>query len=901
MAKGTLDLSWALSSTRVQVSDSPVTLAAVTGSNASTADITYSVVTQGGTSCAFGSNAQDATSFHTLTFNATGTCQVKAEATQTHYNNWGPITHNITVSNNTPVGITWSGYPNSNRVGMGGGNVEPNTPTFNPSSGTTGRYSHTGTGCEVDSDGTLTPLIADDSCVVTLTATTTDSSYDTGTTQLTVNVIKSDQSAPGASDVYGSSPSLVTGGTLGVVAHPSGHGGVTYQTTTADKCEVTPGGDITALLNGPCTIQAKWGGDTSYNPSAWGTVQTIQIGLGTLSITDTGSYTGSLLVGNAAGLTPSTPTTNPTGANFVYDLKQGETDCTLDATTGASHGKVIAANVAVTSGTTACTVVLTARKSGYNPATAELQVDLQGAALVFETVAPPAYPYPGFETDGSIEVGDLPSSDDNGISVTWSFVAVGSQSDGSAKNNVCTVDNSSSSATFGDVTADTAASAGDVCTVTITANTATLGYESWSQDIELEMGFLPVVEITGGYNYYCARFANGKAKCWGSATGGRLGNGDTTNHIGDAANEMGSSLAFIDFGTNTVKRLASRSEQFNCAILNDGTLKCWGASSRSYVHGYLGVGYATSLVDSFDPSVPHTIDLGSNQVAVEVVAGQYQICARVISNTQTDESLANIKCWGRNDAGNLGYGDTISRDTPPAETINLGLNKTAKQVAVGSSFACAILNDDTVKCWGAGGNGRLGHGDNNNRNAPESTDTVDFGSDDEGQALTAKYISLGEYHACAILSDDSLKCWGYNSDTLGNGSSGGDQSTPQSVNTGQGVKFVLANSYRTYVILMDGTVRSWGNNSKGALGYENTTWLNAPISTAVNLGTGRTARMLAGPNSSRKYHVCALLDDYTVKCWGEDYEGALGNGAGSDNIGDDSGEMGDSLPVVDLF
>ena len=49
VAKGTLDLSWALSSTRVQVSDSPVTLAAVTGTDASTADITYSVVTQGGT------------------------------------------------------------------------------------------------------------------------------------------------------------------------------------------------------------------------------------------------------------------------------------------------------------------------------------------------------------------------------------------------------------------------------------------------------------------------------------------------------------------------------------------------------------------------------------------------------------------------------------------------------------------------------------------------------------------------------------------------------------------------------------------------------------------------------------------------------------------------------------
>ena len=773
--------------------------------------------------------------------------------------------------------------------------MAPNTPTFNPSSGTSGTYSYTGTGCSVNAAGTLTPLIADDSCVVTLTATTTQSNYDTGTTQFTVNVIKSDQDAPGSSDVYGGSPSLVTGGTLSVNAAPNGgHGTLTYQTTTADKCQVTPGGGetpggvITALLNGPCTIQAKWGGDDSYNPSAWGTVQTIQIGLGTLSITAPGSYTGPLVVGNATGLTPSTPTTNPTGADLVYALKQGETDCTLDGTTGDSHGKVIAANVAIDSGVTACTVVLTASKSGYNPATAELEVNLQGAALVFETVAPPAYPYPGFATDGGIEVGDLPGTDDNNISVTWSFVAVGSQSDGTAKSSVCTVDNSSSSATFGDVTADTAASAGDLCTITITATTATLGYESWSQDVVLEMGFMAVVQISMGLDASaCALFEGGKAKCWGYNESGQLGVGDLLTR-GDDDNEMGASLPFVDLGSGLTAKQIAVAASHSCAILNNDGLKCWGG----HYQGELGIG-ANALGSKFaSPSTLSTLSLGSERTALQVATGYFHTCVLL-----DDKS---IKCWGRNNSGQLGYGDNSNRYAPEATaTVNLGESKTAKQVVAGEQFTCAILNDDTVKCWGSDARGQLGDGQSGgSQNEPHASNTVNLGQG-------AKFLAASWEYVCAILNDNSLKCWGINDyGQLGRG--GGNSATPQSVSLGQNttVVDVAMGRQHTCVILNDNTVKCWGRNNSGQLGYGNTTNTNTPPSATVDLGQGRTARSL----SMGWFHSCALLDDYTVKCWGQHSLGSLGTGSGADYLGDGvdengqaASEMGDNLPVVDLF
>ena len=498
-----------------------------------------------------------------------------------------------------------------------GSTYNPDTPTYNPS-GASGSYSHTGSGCSVANDGTLTPQVAGDSCVVTLSATANN--YEPGSARQTVNVVKATQNAPGASDVYGSSPTLVTGGTLIVDTAPNGgHGTLTYQTTTTSICGVDQSsGTITAKLNGNCIVQAKWGGNATYQASAWGTVQTVTIGRGTLTITDAGSYSGPLVVGGAS-LTPGSPTTNPTGASFSYALKQGETDCTLDGSTGSAQGTVSAATVSVTTGVTACTVVVTATLTGYNPATAEISVDLQGAQLVFATTAPPAYPSSGFPTDGGIEVGNIPAADDNTVAVTWSFVAVGSQSDGTAKSNVCSVDNTSSSTTFGDVSAGTAAAKGDLCTVTITGTAAVNGYESWSREVVLTPGVYRIVGISA-YNdkrHTCVRFEDGRVKCWGSANYAVLGNPESPDgdfDWGEADNEMGSTLPFVGSGMRAQQIATGWGH--SCAVLGDGTLKCWG-------YNLLGaVGAAGSNRGNFRN--PVSVNLGADRTARQVaVAGRF--------------------------------------------------------------------------------------------------------------------------------------------------------------------------------------------------------------------------------------------------------------------------------------
>ena len=160
-------------------------------------------------------------------------------------------------------------------------------------------------------------------------------------------------------------------------------------------------------------------------------------------------------------------------------------------------------------------------------------------------------------------------------------------------------------------------------------------------------------------------------------------------------------------------------------------------------------------------------------------------------------------------------GDTLG-------TVNLGADKTVKAISAGAKHTCAILNDDTLKCWGYDGYGQLGYGDYTTRNTPDAV--VNLGS-----GKTAKAISAGNGYTCAILNDDSLKCWGLHDNgrlgvppsetTVCDGSSQ-CVSTPHNVSLGSGktAKIIVAKKYHTCLILNDNSVRCAGENGQGQLG-----------------------------------------------------------------------------------
>ena len=180
----------------------------------------------------------------------------------------------------------------------------------------------------------------------------------------------------------------------------------------------------------------------------------------------------------------------------------------------------------------------------------------------------------------------------------------------------------------------------------------------------------------------------------------------------------------------------------------------------------------------------------------------------------------------------------------------LGAGRTAVAISAGKFHACAILDNATVKCWGWNVNGQLGQGDTANRGdgANEMGDNLPAVA--LGTGRTAVAISAGAVHDCALLDNATVKCWGANfSGQLGRGDTANRGDNPNEM----------------------------GDNLL-----------------PVDLGTGRSAVAVTTGNG----HSCARLDDGSLKCWGDG--SAVGQGNNSNALGDEPGEMGDALPVVSL-
>ncbi|MDB3859007.1 hypothetical protein N9289_03225, partial [Candidatus Poseidonia sp.] len=205
------------------------------------------------------------------------------------------------------------------------------------------------------------------------------------------------------------------------------------------------------------------------------------------------------------------------------------------------------------------------------------------------------------------------------------------------------------------------------------------------------------------------------------------------------------------------------------------------------------------------------------------------------------------------------------------------------KMSVGSGHTCAILDNGDLKCWGWDGAGQLGDGGstNTNTNAPSST-AIDLGT-----GRTAVAVSSGSVYTCAILDNGDMKCWGYGaSGNLGDGGSNTNTNAPSStaINLGTGRTAVAmdAEEGHTCAILDNGDLKCWGSDRYGQLGDGGPIWTsgsptdtNAPSSTAINLGTGRTAVAV----SVGYFHTCAILDNGDLKCWGRDVQGVLGDGS----------------------
>ena len=302
-----------------------------------------------------------------------------------------------------------------------------------------------------------------------------------------------------------------------------------------------------------------------------------------------------------------------------------------------------------------------------------------------------------------------------------------------------------------------------------------------------------------------------------------------------------------------------------------------------------------------------------------LAAGSSHTCALV---TIPGADGPRIKCWGSNDDGQLGLGDTRARgekrkqmgDALPAVALPAGAPLVA--VAAAQRRSCALRADGALHCWGDNTGGVLGLGD-----------TLAWGGNpDQLSALPAialpgpvASIALGEMHSCAVLGDGAVACWGLNNDGelgLGDLTRRGDAPNQVSADlplvalgTGLAARALSAGRAHTCgLFTADATlVKCWGFGHDGSLGLADTDSRGgAPGQMGdalprVDLGAGfRVAALVAG-----SAHTCARSTDHRVKCWGGNHSGQLGAGhtdSPSRKPGRSStpAPMGDALPFVDL-
>jgi len=331
-----------------------------------------------------------------------------------------------------------------------------------------------------------------------------------------------------------------------------------------------------------------------------------------------------------------------------------------------------------------------------------------------------------------------------------------------------------------------------------------------------------------------------------------------------------------------------------CATLDTGVVRCWGANFT----GALGLGSVDSVGDNETPSRVAAAGIGVGVTSIS--GGDGFTCGLT-----TDDA---VRCWGRNNRGQLGYGDMLDigdDELPSAVGDNSVAAGTIVAITAGVQHACAAYDNGDVSCWGSSDFGELGYGNYDSIGDNELVSAAGH-VDVPGDVVQ---LAAGERHTCARLGTGAVRCWGYGSSgALGYGTPDwiGDTELPSSVgevNVPSASTIVAGGDHTCVLTSGTGQVWCWGTIAGGGLGYQNPepigdneTPVGAVVVAEDMLGE-TVSQIVAGTN-----HTCALISGTSVRCWGRGADGQLGYG-NEDTVGDDespysAGDVDVGGPVV---
>lgn len=367
-----------------------------------------------------------------------------------------------------------------------------------------------------------------------------------------------------------------------------------------------------------------------------------------------------------------------------------------------------------------------------------------------------------------------------------------------------------------------------------------------------ESGCLGVQQIAADASHVCALLTDGTVRCWGDNSFGQCG------FIGGAEVKTPTEVT----GLTGIVSIAAASGA-TCAVGKDGSVKCWGANGS----GQLGLGGATDT----NAHAPATIPTISGATFVGGSSGGH-FCAIVANGA--------LKCWGSNYGGQLGAGKTSPSETTPVSVCAPGATNPvgcpiatgAKFVTGGDNYTCAILAGDKVACWGTNGQGATGQA---------GTGNVLFATFVSGN-LTATYLAAGNQTTCAV-TGGGAKCFGYGARVGNCDTTNANFSDPQDVgaNTDCTQKLTgvtgVSTADESVCAVASGAVKCWGTGTGGQFGdgssngTRNYAGSNAIATGAVYVASG------GGLN----YAIVQNGVERDVRCWGGESLSQCGTGSAS--------------------
>jgi alpha-tubulin suppressor-like RCC1 family protein len=285
-----------------------------------------------------------------------------------------------------------------------------------------------------------------------------------------------------------------------------------------------------------------------------------------------------------------------------------------------------------------------------------------------------------------------------------------------------------------------------------------------------------------------------------------------------------------------------------CSALTASTLADWTAAPVSITIGATPV--TANLVFTRGGSVVVSGDFPAAPFQVRQVAvGRFHTCAVLADQT--------TRCWGSNTQGQIGDGGAATSRLRPVVVSRAP----ALEVAAGDGFSCSVQLDGTVNCWGLA-----------TRNG--SAAAQPFPAPVSGLTGVA-HLASDDNHTCALLSDGTVRCWGENaSGQLGNGTT---TNSAAPVNPGlRGIVQLSEGGGTSYAVGADGTVWVWGNNASGQFADGTLTSASKPKRIA---GLTNVVQVSGGLQ-----HACARLADATLRCWGDDAVGEIGDGVAAPSM-----------------